>query len=253
MIWANGEKIEDPRLFDQGFWFGRGVFETIRVHQWPIFWNEHIQRLNAGLDRLKIRPPVDPDRLLKDVERLGIRDCVLKVAVTPENILFQTRDLPPEPSQNYYIWPTMDLLSQNPLLRQTKSLNYLEHLLAREEASSHGYDDALYVDRDSKISETCRANIFFVRDGRIHTPDLTCGLLDGIVRQWVIRTVAVETGQYVVQDLLDAEGVFVTNSVIGIQPVFAIGEHKVLTCRLIDEIHERYLCDTELENCGPID
>ncbi len=240
MLWINGQQDSNNFVLDDGFWFGRGVFETIRVHDRPLFWTEHINRLNDGLQALKIRPPIRSEELLAQLEAMNAYQCVLKIGVTPENIVFQTRPLPDAPSPNFGILPIQELRSHNPLLHSYKLLNYLDNLLARERATDHGYEDALYIDAGGGLSETARANLFFVRDGQIHTPALACGLLSGVIRQWVIDNFRVETGFYTMDELLKADAVFETNSVIGIQPVSHIEELACGTSPVVEDVRQRY-------------
>ena len=224
MLWINGKQDpNDSFIVDDGFWFGKGVFETIRVHERPLFWEQHIRRLNAGLAALQIREPVDGKELLDSLQSLGISTCVVKIAVTAQNIIFQTRPLPAEGSPEYTLLPVDNLRSRNPLLLSCKCLNYLDNLLARDQAAANGYDDALFIEKDGTVSETSRANIFFFKDGQLRTPDLSSGLLSGIIRQWVLDHLPVETGIWTLNDLLTADAVLVTNSVIGIRPVTRIG------------------------------
>lgn len=244
MLWVNNNPIKNDQLIlDDGFWFGRGVFETIRVHEAPLFWEQHIHRLNAGLNALQIRPPVDSAALLEQLNACGIRQCVLKLAVTPENIVFQTRPIPTDDTPGYSLMPVDNLRSRNPLITGNKCLNYLDNHLARTQAAEQGYDDALFVDQDGTVSETCRANIFFYKDGILQTPDLSCGLLNGIIRQWVMERYPARTGVYTYDDLLAADSVFVTNSVIGVRPVTRIGGRECQVSSLTLEVHNKYLSE----------
>jgi 4-amino-4-deoxychorismate lyase len=231
---------EDNGL-DDGFWFGRGVFETIRVHEKPLFWPEHILRLNDGLAKLQIRPAIDQHEMLAQISRLAIRQCVLKIAVTAVNIVLQTRPLPDHTTGPFRLLPVANQRTTNPLLLSCKSINYLENLLAREQAAREGFDDALFIGAAGRLSETSRANLFLLRNGRILTPDLGCGLLDGVIRQWVLANFTVETGCFDLAELLAADAVFVTNSVIGIQPVAAIGNQSYSDSSVVQAIRRRYL------------
>lgn len=241
MLWVNNAPdLNDSFVLDEGFWFGKGVFETIRVHELPLFWDRHICRLNAGLSALQIREPIDDAELYSQVQDFGIRFCVLKIAVTAENVIFQTRPLPADSSQAFTLMPVDNLRSRNPLLLSNKSLNYMDNLLAREQAAAKGFDDALFVEKNGAISETSRANIFFLKDGKIKTPDLACGILNGIVRQWVLDEFPVEAGEFSVDDLLTADAVLATNSVIGVRPVSQIGGQAIPIDSLALEICRRY-------------
>jgi 4-amino-4-deoxychorismate lyase len=226
---------------DEGLQFGRGVFETIRVGKTPYFFAEHMERLNRGLYDLAVRDPVNSERLLQEITALAIQHCVLKVIVTPAQIILQTRPLPEMPARPWHLTPRPGGQPANPILLATKNLNYLDHLLAWENARSAGFDDALLLGPADEIRETTRANIFWHKDGQLMTPDVACGLLDGVVRRWVLATFPARIGSYTLADLLDADSVFVTNSVLGIQPVERIGEHAIaLNAPEIDAIRQSY-------------
>jgi 4-amino-4-deoxychorismate lyase len=242
VLWINGKPINGKdNILDDGFWFGRGVFETIRVHETPLFWEEHIARLNNGLAALQIRPAIDQREMLVQVTDLAIRQCVLKIAVTPDNSFLQTRPLPSHTIGPFRLLPVENQRTTNPLLLSCKSINYLENLLAHEQAAREGFDDALFIGAAGSLSETSRANLFFLSNGRILTPDLDCGLLDGVIRRWVLANFAVETGCFDLAELLAADAVFVTNSVIGIQPVAAIGDQSYGDSSVVREIRRDYL------------
>jgi 4-amino-4-deoxychorismate lyase len=241
MLWMNGRQDSETSLvLDEGLLFGRGVFETLRVGRQPFFWYEHLARLNEGLAALKIRPALDPDDLLGEVQSLQIRDCVLKIVATPANLILQTRPLPAEPAAPWRLTAAAGYRTASRRLLGSKNLNYLDNLLAWENARQEGYDDALWLNAAGQVAETSRANLFFFRGSQLLTPDPACGLLDGIVRQWVIRRFPVQTGYYRLSDLLAADAVFVTNSVAGIQPVGAIEEHGFADSPLTGRIRKEY-------------
>jgi 4-amino-4-deoxychorismate lyase len=235
---------EKPLTADEGLQFGRGVFETILVLDRPLFWAEHCRRLNCGLADLSIRPPVDADHLLKQIGQLGIRHCVLKVLASPDNVVLLTRPLPaadPDPFQGLTLKP--DPRSNDLRLLRNKTLNYLPGLLAWQDARSGGFADALFFCDNQIIRECSRSNVFFVCAGRILTPECSCGLLPGIVRQWVLDCFPVTTGTYRTCDILSADAVFITNSVIGIRPVRQIDDQLFAQAvhPIVAELAETYL------------
>ncbi|MDW7659604.1 MAG: aminotransferase class IV [Bacillota bacterium] len=234
---------EKPLTVDEGFQFGRGVFETILVLDSPIFWTEHCRRLNRGLADLSVRSPVDADQLLQQILQLGIRHCVLKVMVSPENIVLLTRPLPVEASDPLQkLTLQLDPRSNDPRLLRNKTINYLPGLLAWQDAKSCGYDDTLFFSETRVIRECSRSNVFFICASRILTPDCSCGLLPGIVRQWVLDRYPVTPGIFQTSDILSADAVFVTNSVIGIRPISQIDNRSYIKTMhpLVAEISSNY-------------
>jgi 4-amino-4-deoxychorismate lyase len=242
MLWIDGRPDDTGALvLDEGLLFGRGVFETLRVHEGPLFWNEHLARLNNGLVRLRIRGPIDPDALREQVQSLPIRHCVLKIVATPSNLILQTRPIPPELTRGLRLSIAEGHRTTQPLLLSCKTLSYLDNLLAWEAAQQRGFDDAVLLNDSGRVTETSRSNLFFVRGGRLHTPDLSCGLLPGIVRQWVLDRFPVQQGFYSLEELQSAEAVFATGSVIGIHPVENIDGQMLGTSMLREEIRSAYV------------
>jgi 4-amino-4-deoxychorismate lyase len=241
MILINGLPSDETGLqADEGFMFGRGVFETIRVGEYPYFWQEHIERLNAGLLALNIGPAVDPAALLEEILKHQIRHCVLKIVVTPANRVLQTRPLPEPASHAWRLCTASSGQPANRSLLTTKNLNYLDHLLTWEQARQAGFDDALLVGPTGLVLETTRANLFIIKAGRLLTPDLSGGLLNGIIRQWIVNNEPVEICELTVPEVLTADAAFVTNSVIGIQAVGLLDGMTLADSPLSSEIARAY-------------
>ncbi len=128
--------------------------------------------------------------------------------------------------------PTLRRNHASPLAR-LKTLNYLESLMAREEAKKRGVEEALMLNIEGEVAEASTANIFWARGNRLYTPSEECGVLPGIVRGWVLEKVggcdlSVEEGKYTFSHLEEAEEVFLTNSLMGIMPVCQL-EGKVIS------------------------
>ena len=82
----------------------------------------------------------------------------------------------------------------------------------------------MYLNTRGDICETTNANLFFVRDGRLYTPDERCGLLPGTVRAWLCERYEAEQGTFR-QDSLDSwDEVFATNALMGVRPVVELGD-----------------------------
>ena len=98
-----------------------------------------------------------------------------------------------------------------------KSLNYLDHVLSWEEAQSRDFDEAVMLNERGEIVSGTLANIFWSRDGTIHTPALATGAIAGMTRELVIELAAknfipVVEGVYEMPDLADADEIFLTSS-----------------------------------------
>lgn len=244
MFLLNGESRRCVDVSDRGFQYGDGLFETMAVQNGkPLFLQRHLNRLLDGCRRLLIPPP---DLSVLESEALqvsaGADRAVLKLIVTrgvggrgyrqPDQIS-PTRLFSLHPSPNYPDSYQTDgiaarfcewRLAINPGLAGLKHMNRLEQILARAEWQDDTVQEGLMLDSDDRIVEGTMSNLFFVKKNVLHTPLLiNCGI-DGILRQIVIEFaiqngLALSEGHFTKQNVLEADEVFVTNSVIGIWPV----------------------------------
>jgi branched-subunit amino acid aminotransferase/4-amino-4-deoxychorismate lyase len=224
-----------------GFMFGCGVFETIRVASGrPLFFAAHCARLDHGTRELGFgRDVVVPSRLLAHCTELittgRFTEGVLKIVVFADaagpSELLTLRELP-YTAAHYargFSLRTAQTDTRAHGLGGLKTLNYLANLRARRAASAAGFDDALFVDPIGRVLETSTANIFAVRSGRVLTPPLACGILPGIVRALLLGTSdrsMVDETDISAEFLREADEVFVTNSLLGVMPVARINERK---------------------------
>jgi branched-chain amino acid aminotransferase/4-amino-4-deoxychorismate lyase len=115
---------------------------------------------------------------------------------------------------------------------RVKSLSYLDNVMARLQAQDRGADEALMLNSRGEIAGGAAANLFWLADGRLYTPALDCGVLDGIARGQVIAAapglgLAVVETRAQLAELEGAQAVFLTNSLIGVRPVHQIGGRPV--------------------------
>jgi 4-amino-4-deoxychorismate lyase len=247
LVIINGEERDDILLYDDGLNYGYGLFETILVRSKPVFLYEHCNRLRAGLDLLRIKNTVDERYILNCVENNKINNCILKVILTERNIVISTRPVTYKP-EKYLIGYNIKIskVRRNPYSHTVyiKSLNYTDNKIEKEIASSEGFDEVLFLNTRNEVSECSVANIFFLKDGVIKTPALRCGILDGIVRRWVIDNYHVVEGIYYLEDILTADEVFLTNSVLGLMKVRSLnstvfGQESIYNA--IQENYKKYL------------
>jgi 4-amino-4-deoxychorismate lyase len=249
MIIVNGSSAAHPLLhLDPGLQFGVGLFETVWISKKACFLTEHLSRLRSGLTLLEIPNTLTESEVQTVIDEHRIQNCVLKIMITERNKIFLTRDSSyTEASyQNGLKLKTSDILRNpaSPFCR-IKSLNYGENFLARKKAQEAGCDDALFLNTHQQIAECSTANIFFVKNQSLFTPHLSCGLLPGVVRSWVLDHFRVTEGQFSLADLLTADAVFVTSSVGGIVPVNSIDDtvfkkERTVTDQIQQELREFY-------------
>ncbi len=240
----NGDSATTISAFDRGLQYGDGLFETIAIADVrPCLWDRHYQRLQAGGRRLGIAIPAAATLIKEIQQEIGSNDRgVIKITITRGEA---TRGYRPDPEipvtriVHFSPWPDYPAdanslgvsvrvcgarLGSNPALAGIKHLNRLEQILARSEWNDPGISEGLMLDADNQVIEGTMSNIFMLKDGRMHTPDLTeCGV-EGVMRGLVLD-VAAELGKAVsirrleLSELLEADALFLTNSLIGIWPV----------------------------------
>ena len=219
----NDELSKDEIYIDNGFYFGEGLFETMLVcNNNILFLKEHIERINKGLRIIGINKKVQEKEVIGAMKKLKCREGVLKLAVSEKNNIFAWR------KNNY----TEDIYNRGFILKISelkrnkystitylKSLNYLDNILEHRKCKEEGYDEVLFLNSDNEITEGSVSNIFFIKDNTIYTPSVNCGLLDGTIRKYILKNYSVIEGSFSSEELIKADEIFLTNSVMGIMPV----------------------------------
>ncbi len=224
-------------MIDRGLLYGDGIFETMRAYNGKVFkLNEHLSRLAAAARVMKIKLPYSrtefEKRVYKILKTRRLKDAYIRITVTREGaVFFIVRKFNGYPPRMYVYGIKVKIsgIRQNEYspLSRIKSLNFLDHILAKERAREEGFDDAILMNTKGYIAEGATANIFLVRRGGLVTPSLDSGILPGITRRAVIR-LAVKLGIKVTEkkvlpgELESADEVFLTNSLAEVLPVVKI-------------------------------
>lgn len=251
MLLVNGEAKDYIPVTDRGLQYGDGLFETIEVRGGqPVFLKQHLARLQQGCLRLHIPVPsaqhigCEIVALLEHSDHVTWQssDCVLKIIVTrgsggrgyrPPDSVEPTRIISLHPSPDYpssYQLHGINArfcqtrLGLNPLLAGIKHLNRLEQVIARAEWSTLDIQEGIMLDINNHIIEGTMSNIFFSKDGILHTPVLSHSGISGIVRNLVFTLayrhhITICEHFFDKEMLLSADEIFVTNSIIGIWPI----------------------------------
>ena len=260
----NGEIADQVSVLDRGLHYGDGVFETlVAVNGKLVHWEEHMGRLQTGCERLKI-PVQDQGLLYDEVQALlkqndttdhvpsGNIRRVVKIIITrgagkrgykPSKDPQVTRIvalLPfPDYPDSYYrdgvrITRCNTPVSCNPVLAGIKHLNRLEQIMAQDEWSDDTIFDGIMLNLDKYVIECTMSNIYWVSSEQLMTPDLSnCGV-EGIIRAKILQLaeelqLTVKIDYFEMKDLLEADEVMISNSLLGICPVTSIDdEHKIV-------------------------
>lgn len=218
-----------------GIMYGYGLFETIKVRdKEPILLDEHLKRLRDGLDYFDITLVYSNQQIKAMVEKLidaNNFDGALKLAVIKNNnisnliILMNQKQYTQEDyRQGFNLYPSQVKKSSTSNVIQYKTLNYLENLLEFKNAKLNGYDEVLFFNEKDHITEGAISNIFLVKDHKVYTPDVDSGLLNGIMRQEVIRVLEALGVECIVQpihkDFINVcDEIFITNSLMEVMGV----------------------------------
>ncbi len=254
-------------VFDHGFLYGDGVYETLRSYAGRFFLlDQHLRRLYRSAELIDLKIPLaeqDWARVLAEaLQRNGLgrgatsggtdpADGHVRITISrgegelgldPElcprpTVVILTKPLSPPPARLYEQGVELKLVSVRrnssaALPPQIKSLNFLNNILAKREASRAGAFDALMLNNEGVVTECTVSNVFFARQGSLHTPSLTCGILEGVTRGVVIQLaadcgIAVEEGAFPPAALLEADECFITNTSMEIMPVSAVDGKKI--------------------------
>lgn len=246
-ILINGEPATQLPVQDRGLHYGDGLFETIAVQGGQLLcMADHLERLLVSCQQLKL--PFTQDRQLRAEAESLARDvgrAVIKIIITRgSGGRGYAPPVNPQPTRIVacYPWPefpaeTIDdgiavrvcdtRYGHQPLLAGMKHLNRLEQVMARAEWDDPAIAEGVVLDIDDNVIEGTMSNIFYASNGKLFTPDLKqCGI-KGIIRQKIVdlaEDVAIK--QISLPELLDADEVFVCNSIIGLWPVTRINDRK---------------------------
>lgn len=216
---------------DEGINYGLSFFETILVLDKAIFLEEHIERLNNSLKHFHIKTRITKELILDIIDHYSISTIGLKILVSQSNILVSTRAL--TYTKEYYEKGAKIMLSNitrssHSFLINHKSANYGDMILSLRNAHDLGYNDCLFFNEKGYLTESTIANLFIIKNEQLITSSISQGLLPGIVRNHIVKTYKVIEGIVSIDDLIYADAVFLTNSLVGIIHVSQIDFNKVL-------------------------
>jgi len=254
IVYLNGSLIPRSQakvsVFDHGFLYGYGLFETMRAYHGKIFLLErHLKRLldsaaviglssgladidlgGACLDTLRTND-LEEARLRLTVSRGEIASFPGSGASATPTVLVTARSYSPMPAQKYAQGfkagiSSLRRDSRSPLSR-LKTTNYLLSTLAKMEAEAAGLDEALLLNERGFIAEGSISNVFFVDGSGLITPPVESGVLPGVTRGVVMELacalkIKVTEAEVKLEDLGQFDEAFLTNSVMEIVPLVEV-------------------------------
>jgi len=223
----------------EGIQYAYGLFETLKVLDGKIInVEDHYERLSHSLTYLEMQSISLDDFQGEILKHYNLHlDPVVKVTCLKEDNhtkLIVTSRKNPYKKEDYdlaYQVMKSDYPRQSKnILLQHKTTNYLSNILEKKAIKAQGYDEAIHYNEKDQITEGIFSNVFFVKNNCVYTPEIDCGLLAGIQRKNILKTlnklgICYEIGYYKEEDLYSAEEVFFSNAVIGIMPVRKYRNH----------------------------
>ena len=249
MVNFNGELLftENAKfsIENRAFKYGDAIFETIKVSQKKIiFWEDHYFRLMASMRMLRMRIPMQftleflKNEILKTIEVqdnapfFRVRLTVFRKDggfYTPKtnkvDYLLEVQETTSFTKKEYTIDLFKDFYNYSGLLSTIKTNNRMVNTLASIFAKENGIDNCVLLNERKGVVEVANGNIFIVKDTIIKTPAITEGCIKGIIRKKVIEIItkskdfSIEETVISPFEIQKADEVFITNAIIGIQPV----------------------------------
>lgn len=217
------------------------IFETILVEDGhPYFLEEHLLRLEkAGRDILDLNISVDKIKLFvyKSIPNIG--SFALRIVCNINSCILSLRDV--EYKGSGFLKVSSIVRDSKDMKYRYKTSDYTERLNELANVQKLGFLDSLYINEESHVTSCSIANVFFIKDGRIFTPSIQDGVLNGIVRKILLENSESVEGEYKLSDFLRSDGIFITNSIMGIIKIEGIGNQTV-ACdeKVFKQISEKY-------------
>ena len=263
-------------VYDHGFLYGEGIYETIRTYnRVPFLFERHVARLRASAKHIQLDIPVDNDTLAAAIDKTvaaagemkeayirvlvtrGVGELTYDLKATPVSsliIIVKPADDPaPRVTEDGIQISLVSILrnhpgSVNPII---KSNNLLNNALAMQEAHRRGGEEGRMCNYRGELSECSQSNFFMIRDGVVLTPKSAAGLLEGVTRAFLFEVgrdigVTVRDETLYPKDLDTADEAFITSTTRELSPVVRIDDRVIgtgkpgpITRRLLEAYRKR--------------
>jgi branched-chain amino acid aminotransferase len=244
-------------VFDHGFLYGEGVYETLRTYNGqPFLFERHMRRLRKSADMLALTIPlsdgqidarfretlasaaVPGDAYIRILVTRGVGELTYDPAACPDpTIVVIVKPHVNPPAEVFAKGVKVALVpvlrnhpsSLNPLI---KSNNLLNNALAMQHALKHGGFEGVMRNHRGELAELTQSNLFIVKNGTALTPPIEAGLLPGITREFLFE-LGVEHGIPVREavlrdeDLLNADEAFLTSTTRELVPIVQVDDRKI--------------------------
>jgi branched-chain amino acid aminotransferase len=258
-------------VFDHGFLYGDGIYETLRAYKGLVFKiDEHIERLFRSASMLDLKIPKTHGSIKKAVyDTLKANDqneAVIRITISrgagplgldpglcprPTFVII-ANEFRGYPKKFYIKGVNIAIVNtrrnfKGALDPQIKSLNFLNNILAKIEAKKRGAYEAVMLNYRGYLAEGTITNIFFIKERKLCTPGLDVGILDGITRRIILDAaielgIKVKEGHFRQNELCCASEVFISNTTMEVLPVSVIDNMKIgkKPGRITKALHQAY-------------
>jgi len=244
-------------VFDQGFLYGDGLFETLRAYKGKIFLlSEHLRRLQQGAKKLDIViPRVEhlEQCLYETLSRNALCNAMIRITITrgihrwgevknrdaPPTLVIFARQFNGHPEKLYKngIAACIATTRRNAKTAQDpaiKSISFLNNVLAKREATALSAQEAILLNPDGFLAEGSVSNLFWVCAGTLYTPGKSVGILEGVTRGVVLKLakkekISVAEGFYRKSVLYKSDEAFLTNVGFDLVPLTRVDQKKIGT------------------------
>ena len=255
---VTGEHDAVISVFDHGFLYGEGVYETLRTYRRvPFLYERHVHRLRRSAAMIELTVPFSDDELLQRIRATmaaadladheayirvlltrGIGELTYDVRATPTPsvvVIVKPQTDPPADAYDRGVMVTISTVVRNhpsalnPLI---KSNNLLNSALAMQEAYRRGAFEGVMRNYRGELAECTTSNLFVVKGGVVFTPPLDAGVLPGITREFVFElgkraNVSVVEATLRDDDLLGADEAFLTSTTREIVPIVSVDTARI--------------------------
>jgi branched-chain amino acid aminotransferase len=255
-VFLNNELIDSDKatvlVSDAGLLYGMGLFETMRACNGIVFeLDRHLNRLFDSAKTLSLNNNYKKKFITNAVKQLldanDLKEARLRLTLSSGSLaadqtqptatlLITATEFQPYPDEYYQ---NGILVVLNPFKQNTadpnyghKTTSYMSRMISLQMARQKNAAEALWFTNDNRLAEGCISNVFCVKDSAVYTPQTITPVLPGIARSTVIKlakqnNIRVEEKDLDINDLLDADEVFLTNVIMQVMPVTKIEKHDV--------------------------
>jgi len=233
----NGRFVEKKdaliSVFDNSLLYAEGLFETfLAIDDRIIFVEDHLKRLYKGAEVIGLKIPVSSDKLIKWMIKTARlhpgKIKKLRMTITSgeaskwigkqgKSQVILSASPHKMPEKPFALLVSQYRVDQNSIFRRIKTISYAIHAVALKQAHEKKYDDALMLNEKGNIAEVTSANIFWVEKGKIFTPPINAGCLEGVTRKSVLtesRKIGIEISErnITLSKMLKADEIFISSS-----------------------------------------